>query len=170
MRPSVRSGRAHGRLSSAKAPVGQTYISLRTRQRLAGQFISQRHRLESGRYVPYANTNAHRLELSPRALLNRDLTSGPSPHSFVWRHSCRNYDFVTECQSHIRYNRKAEACSAQPSQLSGRPFIDNVLIGLKPGDVHLNISSPGWAKHAWSCFFAPWVAGATVIHCQSNPV
>ena len=28
-------------------------------------------------------------------------------------------------------------------------------IGLQPGDLHLNISSPGWAKHAWSCFFAP---------------
>src|SRR6478736_3618147 len=28
-------------------------------------------------------------------------------------------------------------------------------LGLQPGDVHLNISSPGWAKHAWSCFFAP---------------
>lgn len=36
-------------------------------------------------------------------------------------------------------------------------------IGLKPGDVHLNISSPGWAKHAWSCFFAPWIAGATIF-------
>ncbi|MFH0297780.1 AMP-binding protein [Bradyrhizobium sp. 31Argb] len=36
-------------------------------------------------------------------------------------------------------------------------------IGLQPGDVHLNISSPGWAKHAWSCFFAPWNAGATVF-------
>jgi acetyl-CoA synthetase len=36
-------------------------------------------------------------------------------------------------------------------------------IGLKPGDVHLNISSPGWAKHAYSCFFAPWNAGATVF-------
>ncbi len=36
-------------------------------------------------------------------------------------------------------------------------------IGLKPGDVHLNISSPGWAKHAWSCFFAPWNAGAAVF-------
>jgi acetyl-CoA synthetase len=34
--------------------------------------------------------------------------------------------------------------------------------GLRPGDVHLNISSPGWAKHAWSCFFAPWAAEATV--------
>jgi acetyl-CoA synthetase len=36
-------------------------------------------------------------------------------------------------------------------------------IGLQPGDVHLNISSPGWAKHAWSCVFAPWLAQATVL-------
>lgn len=36
-------------------------------------------------------------------------------------------------------------------------------IGLKKNDVHWNISSPGWAKHAWSCFFAPWNAGATVF-------
>jgi acetyl-CoA synthetase len=36
-------------------------------------------------------------------------------------------------------------------------------IGLRPGDVHLNLSSPGWAKHAWSCFFAPWNAEATVL-------
>ncbi len=36
-------------------------------------------------------------------------------------------------------------------------------IGLQPGDVHLNISSPGWAKHAWSCLFAPWNAAATVL-------
>jgi acetyl-CoA synthetase len=36
-------------------------------------------------------------------------------------------------------------------------------LGLKPGDVHLNLSSPGWAKHAWSCFFAPWNAQATVL-------
>jgi acetyl-CoA synthetase len=35
-------------------------------------------------------------------------------------------------------------------------------LGLKPGDVHLNLSSPGWAKHAWSNFFAPWLAGACV--------
>ena len=36
-------------------------------------------------------------------------------------------------------------------------------IGLRAGDLHLNISSPGWAKHAWSSFFAPWNAGATVF-------
>ncbi|WP_028927341.1 AMP-binding protein [Pseudonocardia acaciae] len=36
-------------------------------------------------------------------------------------------------------------------------------IGLEPGDIHLNISSPGWAKHAWSNVYAPWNAGATVL-------
>ena len=36
-------------------------------------------------------------------------------------------------------------------------------IGLQPGDVHLNISSPGWAKHAWSNVFAPWNAQACVF-------
>ncbi len=36
-------------------------------------------------------------------------------------------------------------------------------IGIRPGDVHWNISSPGWAKHAWSNVFAPWNAGATVF-------
>ncbi|WP_406833172.1 AMP-binding protein [Pedococcus sp. KACC 23699] len=36
-------------------------------------------------------------------------------------------------------------------------------IGGRPGDVHLAISSPGWAKHAWSCFFAPWIAEATIF-------
>ena len=42
-------------------------------------------------------------------------------------------------------------------------------IGIRPGDVHLNISSPGWAKHAWSCFFAPWNAGATIfIHAYTR--
>ena len=36
-------------------------------------------------------------------------------------------------------------------------------LGVRPGDIHLNISSPGWAKHAWSCFFAPWNAAATIF-------
>ncbi len=36
-------------------------------------------------------------------------------------------------------------------------------LGVRPGDVHLTISSPGWAKHAWSLFFAPWIAEATVF-------
>ncbi len=36
-------------------------------------------------------------------------------------------------------------------------------LGLMPGDIHVNVSSPGWAKHAWSSFFTPWTAGATVL-------
>ncbi|MBC7442782.1 MAG: AMP-binding protein [Ramlibacter sp.] len=36
-------------------------------------------------------------------------------------------------------------------------------IGLRPDDVHLAISSPGWGKHAWSSFFSPWIAEATVF-------
>lgn len=46
-------------------------------------------------------------------------------------------------------------------------------LGLRPGDVHLAISSPGWGKHAWSCFFAPWIAEATVFiynYSKFNPV
>jgi acetyl-CoA synthetase len=42
-------------------------------------------------------------------------------------------------------------------------------LGLQPADVHVNISSPGWAKHAWSTFFAPWNAGATVLMVNQAP-
>ena len=35
--------------------------------------------------------------------------------------------------------------------------------GIQPGDVHLNVSSPGWGKHAWSNVYAPWLAEATVM-------
>jgi acetyl-CoA synthetase len=40
-------------------------------------------------------------------------------------------------------------------------------LGLQPGDVHLNLSSPGWAKHAWSSFFAPWNAESTIVAMQT---
>ncbi len=36
-------------------------------------------------------------------------------------------------------------------------------IGLKAGDIHYNIAQPGWAKFAWSSFFAPWSMGATIF-------
>ena len=42
-------------------------------------------------------------------------------------------------------------------------------LGLREGDRHQNISSPGWAKHAWSSFFAPWNAGASIVmHDQAR--
>lgn len=34
-------------------------------------------------------------------------------------------------------------------------------IGFKDGDIHYNISQPGWAKFAYSSFYAPWNMGAT---------
>lgn len=36
-------------------------------------------------------------------------------------------------------------------------------IGVRPGDVHMTISAPGWGKHAWSLFFSPWIAEATIF-------
>jgi acetyl-CoA synthetase len=36
-------------------------------------------------------------------------------------------------------------------------------LGLQRDDIHLNISSPGWAKHAYSSFFVPWTVGATIF-------
>src|SRR5690606_36712809 len=36
-------------------------------------------------------------------------------------------------------------------------------IGIKKDDIHYNISQPGWAKFAWSSFFAPWNVGATIF-------
>ena len=42
-------------------------------------------------------------------------------------------------------------------------------LGLQPGDQHCNVSSPGWAKHAWSSFFAPWNAGATILVINQAP-
>uniref|UniRef100_A0A7J2TKC4 Acetyl-CoA synthetase n=1 Tax=Archaeoglobus fulgidus TaxID=2234 RepID=A0A7J2TKC4_ARCFL len=35
------------------------------------------------------------------------------------------------------------------------------IINVKPGDVHNNLSAPGWAKYAWSSFFSPLTVGAT---------
>jgi acyl-coenzyme A synthetase/AMP-(fatty) acid ligase len=39
-------------------------------------------------------------------------------------------------------------------------------IGLQPGDLHYNIAQPGWAKFAWSSFFAPLSMGAAVLIFQ----
>ena len=36
-------------------------------------------------------------------------------------------------------------------------------LGLRPGDLHWNLSDTGWAKAAYSSLFGPWAAGATVF-------
>jgi len=41
-------------------------------------------------------------------------------------------------------------------------------LDLQKDDIHYNISSPGWAKFAWSSFIAPWNAGATAFVYNYN--
>lgn len=42
--------------------------------------------------------------------------------------------------------------------ITGKYWLD-----LRPGDLHWNVSDPGWAKAAWSSLFGPWHRGATVF-------
>lgn len=42
--------------------------------------------------------------------------------------------------------------------------------GVMPGDVHLNVSTPGWAKHSWSSLFVPWNAEATLVVFSADDV
>ena len=55
--------------------------------------------------------------------------------------------------------RSRSSCCTAIRAIRSAIFRTMYWIGLQPGDVHLNISSPGWAKHAWSSVFAPWNAG-----------
>ncbi len=36
-------------------------------------------------------------------------------------------------------------------------------LDLKPDDLHWNISDTGWAKAAWSSYYAPWLCGAAIF-------
>lgn len=47
-------------------------------------------------------------------------------------------------------------------------FTTSSWVGMKQGDVHYNISQPGWAKFFWSSFFAPWNMGATILGFHSD--
>ena len=47
-------------------------------------------------------------------------------------------------------------------------FTTSSWVGMKPGDLHYNISQPGWAKFFWSSFFAPWNMGATILGYHSD--
>ena len=67
------------------------------------------------------------------------------------------------CSTSPRARRRSRSwCCIRTAPIRSAISSTMFVIGLLPGDVHLNVASPGWAKHAWSCFFAPWNAGATV--------
>ena len=94
-------------------------------------------------WLPFEDSNEHPDTFTPDGVTHADdpmllyFTSGTTAKPKLVRHSQRSYPV---------------------GALSTMYWI-----GLQPGDIHLNISSPGWAKHAWSCFFAPWNAGATIF-------
>ena len=60
MKVAAHGGCGHDRLSSAKAPAGQTSICLRIHQRSAGLSIRHRRRADIGRYVRPTDTGARR--------------------------------------------------------------------------------------------------------------
>ena len=65
---------------------------------------------------------------------------------------------------HLRDHEPAQARRAHPGVLPGRPSVDDVLARpASPATCTSTSRQPGWAKHAWSCFFAPWIAEATVF-------
>jgi 4-hydroxybutyrate---CoA ligase (AMP-forming) len=43
-----------------------------------------------------------------------------------------------------------------------------LMMGVRPGDIHHNLSSPGWAKWAWSSFFVPFNVGATATGFRAS--
>jgi acetyl-CoA synthetase len=98
---------------------------------------------EAPGWIPYARSRDSSLQFAPRAATRADdllllyFTSGTTARPKLVAHTQVSYPV---------------------GHLSTMYWL-----GLKAGDVHLNLSSPGWAKHAWSCFFAPWNAQACVL-------
>ena len=121
---------------------------------------------EAGRYDSLADLTADMTlivvgdERPGWALLSRGEIS-PFPASFIADEPTRATDPLF---LYYTSGTTAEAKLVEHSQVSYTIGHLSTMywIGVRPGDVHLNISSPGWGKHAWSNFFAPFHAGATV--------
>lgn len=86
-----------------------------------------------------------------------DQTAGPTPHPGTMPEDPLLFYFTSGTTSRPKLVEHTQV-SYPVGHLSTFYWL-----GIKPGDVHLNISSPGWAKHAWSCFFAPWIGEATIF-------
>lgn len=97
-------------------------------------------------WINYAETTS-----APESLTSRPPTRSDSPLFLYFTSGTTSQPKLVE-HSHISY---------PVGHLSTLYWL-----GLKPGDTHLNLSSPGWAKHAWSCVFAPWNAQSCVLAYQ----
>jgi len=123
-------------------------------------------------FVVTGSERAHRLNKLPAGVTG--ITTGQAPQGWV------NYDtlsgeaaFIPDSETHadepiLLYFTSGTTARPKLVVHSHRSYGVGSLstmywLGLQPDDRHLNISSPGWAKHAWSCFFAPWNAGAHVF-------
>ena len=73
------------------------------------------------------------------------------------------------CISPPAPRRSRSSCATSHRSYPAGALSTMYWLGLQPGDVHCNVSSPGWAKHAWSSFFAPWNAGATILVINQAP-
>jgi acetyl-CoA synthetase len=117
------------------------------------------------------------LEAGARVDTDADTDAGPSPLPAGW------HDYRASGTADDRFEPDAPTPATDTSLLyftsgtTSRPkLVEHTHVsypighlstmwwlGVRPGDVHLNISSPGWAKHAWSSFYSPFLADATVF-------
>ncbi|MEI7909095.1 MAG: AMP-binding protein [Verrucomicrobiota bacterium] len=66
--------------------------------------------------------------------------------------------FTSATTGHPKMVLHTQASYGMAHRLTGKYWLD-----LTPEDVHWNISDVGWAKAAWSSFYAPWQMGACVF-------
>lgn len=66
--------------------------------------------------------------------------------------------FTSATTGHPKMVLHTQASYGLAHRLTGEYWLD-----LKPDDLHWNISDVGWAKAAWSSFYAPWHLGACVF-------
>lgn len=66
--------------------------------------------------------------------------------------------FTSGTTGHSKMVLHTQASYPLAHLITGKYWLD-----LRPGDLHWNVSDPGWAKAAWSSLFGPWHRGATVF-------